>query len=65
MTDRHRQPRLTIRASVEQIAAWRKAAGACPLNTFVVRALDSETASILTRKLRLNKAIAGFSRSKP
>lgn len=54
MTDRHRQPRLTIRASAEQITAWRRAA-AGSLTAFVVAALDSHVASLKTSKLKPNK----------
>ena len=56
-TDRHTQPRLTLRASPAQLAAWHAAAEAAgvPLTALAATALDSFVASLRTATLRATK----------
>lgn len=63
MTDRHKKPKVTLRATPAQFAAWQREAHRYGgLNAFIVQALDSHVASVRTARLRLNKRVNAMTR---
>lgn len=58
VTDRHANPKLSLRVTPQRADTWRAAAAYVgePLNTFIANAVESRIASWKTARLRLTKS---------
>lgn len=58
MTDRHANPKLSLRVTPARADTWRAAAAYVgePLNAFIANAVESRIASWKTARLRLTKS---------